>query len=513
MQCPHCGLVREVHGDLGELCPVDGTPLKACELADRFIGRVLAGRFRVDGLLGSGGMGAVFRARQLSVDREVAVKVLHAGAARDPDMVERFLREARATSRLRSDHTITIHDFGEAEDGVLFLAMEHLQGRTLRQRLAEGPLAPEEALGVLDQVTESLGEAHAAGIVHRDVKPSNVFLEARPGGAKRVKVLDFGVARVLDQGGVQGAALTAPGTLLGSVPYMAPEVVGGQPASPASDVYALGVLLFEALAGRRPFRGRQVTELLLAHVNEAPPDLAGLMAPHPLRDRLATLVGRCLDKNPLARPRDATALRQVMAQLQDDSPSMVQTGAAPAQAPAPGPGRSGRDARVAALVAAAAMVCAAVGALLPHWMAEAPEVVPAAETAVAPMVAAEPTPAEALPTAGEKQTPAAADAPASPPPAAIEARVTSSPPGAEVRDGETVLGTTPVSVRVPPGQPTTLVLTLAGHAEATLALNPAAGDHATRHVELSPLPARRPRARAAPEADPIDRGIEVLLEP
>jgi serine/threonine protein kinase len=303
--CPLCGGIYDDAG-MNE-CPVDGASLELRDQGDRFIGTTIGGRFQVSAMLGAGGMGSVYLARQLSVDRDVAIKILRKDTADDTLAARRFLLEAKATSRLKNDHTVTIYDFGQTDDGHLYIAMEFLEGRTLRAKLdVEGALSLEDTISVIDQIGESLAEAHEQGIVHRDLKPENVLLAARSKGAEFVKVLDFGIARAQELN--DGGALTATGTVAGTPAYMSPEAVTGQIVDARADVYALGVMVYEMLSGESPFRGDTPFVVMQQHVMHSPPPL-GTMLPD-LPGAVSNFVGRCLMKNPVHRPVDASAFRR-----------------------------------------------------------------------------------------------------------------------------------------------------------------------------------------------------------
>src|SRR5215831_16207293 len=225
----------------------------ATEHAVNLIGRTLNHRYLVEDKIGEGGFGAVFRGKQIATGREVALKILHPHNVNDETIVARFRREAEACSKLRDPHTVTTYDFDETPDGILYLAMELLRGRALHHlQKADGPLGATRVLRILDQVAASLTEAHANGIVHRDMKPENVFIESRA-GEDQVKVLDFGIAKVMSDDR-QIPALTAVGQTLGTLEFMSPEQLRGQKLDGRSDIYALGMMAYEMLTGKLPFQ-------------------------------------------------------------------------------------------------------------------------------------------------------------------------------------------------------------------------------------------------------------------
>jgi eukaryotic-like serine/threonine-protein kinase len=263
---------------------------------DPLVGRLVDGRYAVTARIARGGMATVYLALDRRLDREVALKVMHAHLGDDPQFTARFIREARSAARLSHPGVVAVFDQGE-DDGLLYLAMEYLQGRTLRTVLGElGVLTPGEALDVLEPVLDALAAAHAAGIVHRDIKPENVILT----DDGRVKVADFGLARA-----ASSVAATS-GVLMGTAAYLAPELIADGIADARGDVYAIGVVLFEMLTGQQPFAGDVPLRVAYRHVHEdvpAPSSLArGLPEP------LDVLVRSATARDPERRPADATTL-------------------------------------------------------------------------------------------------------------------------------------------------------------------------------------------------------------
>jgi beta-lactam-binding protein with PASTA domain len=273
-------------------------------------GALLAGRYRLVGRIGAGGMATIYCARDETLDREVAVKVLHPHLADDPDVRERFRAEARAAAALVSPHVVNVFDTG-VED-LPFIVMEYVDGPSLREVLAaRGRLAPGEALAVLEPVCAGLSRAHARGLVHRDVKPENVLV-ARDGV---VKVADFGIARAADAGA------TASGALVASVHYVAPELVHGDEATPTSDQYAVGVLLYELLTGHQPFDGDSPTAVALRHTHESVPPPSELVPG--LAPELDAVVARATAHEPGARFPDLSALIAAVRAAVPEGPSPV----------------------------------------------------------------------------------------------------------------------------------------------------------------------------------------------
>jgi cephalosporin-C deacetylase-like acetyl esterase len=282
------------------------------------IGQTVA-HYRITARLGEGGMGVVYEAEDLRLPRHVALKFLPAGHAQDHAVRERFEREARAASVLIHPHICVLHDVAE-HDGQPFLVMERLQGSSLRDRLQSGALPVGEALKIGVQVADALAAAHAAGIVHRDVKPANIFLTDR-GDAK---VLDFGVAKLMSAptaGGIQSEAptmeqLTTPGTAVGTVAYMSPEQVLGRPADARSDVFSIGVVLYEMATGARPFPGDSTGAVFDAILHKTPTSPVRLNPRTPVE--LERVVNRCLEKDPAKRWASAAGLRDALKGCLDD---------------------------------------------------------------------------------------------------------------------------------------------------------------------------------------------------
>ncbi|MEZ4409440.1 MAG: serine/threonine-protein kinase [Polyangiales bacterium] len=289
-------------------CPADGrrtVDRDEWEAAshDALLGETLAGRYTVVGRLGSGGMGTVYRAEQAPIGREVALKVLRRELGRDPETVARFHREAKALSHLRHPNTVAILDFGQTDDGLLYLAMERLEGEMLSTRLKRvGALDVDAALRVAMGVLRSLDEAHAAGIIHRDLKPDNIFLarvHGRPDDDEVVKVVDFGIAKFRQREDPAGldAISTQEGTVFGTPRYMSPEQAQGRPLDGRSDLYAVGVLLFHMITGEPPFTEDDAVVVMAHHIRTSPPRLRESVA-QVLPPSLDALVASAMAKRP-----------------------------------------------------------------------------------------------------------------------------------------------------------------------------------------------------------------------
>jgi len=266
------------------------------------IGREINGRFKVLKVLGHGGFGSVFLAHQKSVDRQVAIKILRPSWSHRPQVAQRFLIEAKATSQLQNQHTVTVFDFGTTEDELLYIAMEYLEGQTLQTRMTNGtPLSTKQAVNIVSQIAESLAEAHDREIVHRDLKPENVLLLNRENNEIFVKVLDFGIARskeLSDQ-----LNLTQTGQFSGTPAYMSPEVIRSKAIGPGADVYSLGILLYQMLTGKCPFEGDNPFDVLTQHVSVKPKPMRQIDSTLPVR--IDIFVQKCLSKKAGKRPSDA----------------------------------------------------------------------------------------------------------------------------------------------------------------------------------------------------------------
>src|SRR5579875_1934030 len=304
-------------------------------------GHLLDGRYRVDSWLARGGMATVYLGTDTRLDRTVALKIAHPEVASDPEFAQRFIAEARAVARLSSPNVVAVYDQG-SDEGLLYLAMEYVPGRTLRELLrASGRLSPRDALDIIEGVLSGLAAAHEAGIIHRDVKPENVLINA----AGAVKVADFGLARALG-----GGDLTRTGMIIGTAAYLAPEQVARSMSDARTDVYAAGVMLFEMLTGRQPHAGGSPLEVAHKHVDEPVPAPSSLVPGLPAA--LDELVTRATSRSP-AQPPGPYPGRGPPARSRGRPPRLPGTGAgAPSLSPVPGPasGRRPSGPATAALV-------------------------------------------------------------------------------------------------------------------------------------------------------------------
>ncbi|HMF57134.1 MAG TPA: protein kinase [Pyrinomonadaceae bacterium] len=312
-KCPKCGREYE---DANTLCPSDGEVLE--KTSDNLIGKTLADKYRIEELLNKGGMGAVYRGTHVLMDKTVAVKVLHPALAADDKIVARFTREAKAASRISHPHALSVTDFGEAENGVVFLVMEYLHGRTLKEVIHEdGAMPLARATFIIKQISGALDEAHSQGVVHRDLKSDNIML-LDVGGGDWAKVLDFGIAKII-QPLEQDPALTSPNLIIGTPQYMSPEQCSqASDIDSRSDIYSLGIILYEMLVGHVPFTGESPTAIMMKHLQDAPPSV--LEERRDLPAAVDKVVARALAKRPEDRYQSASQLTQALTLAAEESP-------------------------------------------------------------------------------------------------------------------------------------------------------------------------------------------------
>jgi serine/threonine protein kinase len=289
----------------GELCPDDGTRLVRLSVpGDTLVGRDLDGRYTIGAKLGQGGMGAVYRARQHAMGREVAIKVVSPNLVKDAPTIKRFLREAKLASRLVHPNIVSVLDFGQTADGLFYLVMELVSGRTLHDLLAErGALGAERLVRIGSQICDALEGAHELPIIHRDLKPANIMVLAT--GRDLVKVLDFGLAKSLSPD-TTPTTMTSAGALLGTPTFMPPEVATGSAVDHRADLYSLGCILYVIATGRPPFVSESIPELIAMHGTVPAPRTTGVPA------SIAQVIDRLLAKNPGDRYPTAAALRDAL---------------------------------------------------------------------------------------------------------------------------------------------------------------------------------------------------------
>jgi serine/threonine protein kinase len=304
--CRGCG--REFSGS-ETYCPDDGFRLTATDSgdfaaagSDPLVGVTLDGRYRILRVIGEGGMGVVYEALHVVIEKPVAVKVLRETFTSRPDVVERFRQEAKSASRIGHPNIIDVSDFGETPSGASYIVMEMLTGEDLADILArERVLSPARAVRIVYQVARALDATHRKGIVHRDLKPENIYLISVDGVSDVVKVVDFGVAKMSDLDNVSGRKLTRTGMLFGTPEYMSPEQAAGKPFDHRVDVYALGAIFFELLTGRVPFEGENFMEVLAKHGSDRVPTLTEINPGTRVSYELERIVARALCKDPNER--------------------------------------------------------------------------------------------------------------------------------------------------------------------------------------------------------------------
>jgi eukaryotic-like serine/threonine-protein kinase len=469
------------------------------------------GSYHITRVLGHGGMGVVYVGEHPLIGKQVAVKVLHDDLARNPEVVARFFNEAKAVNEIHHENIVDILDFAQIKDASgrerVYVLMELLEGESLAQRLARGVPALDETVHIIDQVALALAASHKKGIVHRDLKPDNLFLTPRRDDHCFVKILDFGVAKLATRGG--GSWKTRTGQIIGTPLYMSPEqCAGGEQVDARSDVYSLGVVMFELLTGRVPFVGQELAAILRGHLAEPPPRPSALVPG--IERTVEDIVLRCLEKTPAARFPTMDALRVALAAVDRTHAHAAPTAVLAAPAPAPTPTVVQAAARTT-LSSSSAEVSPAPAPRKRTLVFAGAVVVGAIALGVALLVAA-PKPA----------TPATAATAAR---ATVRVTVDSFPQGASVRRAGVAapLGTTPLHLALDRGAPPfEVMVALDGWKQATRVV-PTDQDRALlvplERVELPPASARptakapapprpkKPRARKPP---PKELGDELL---
>jgi serine/threonine protein kinase len=319
--CPQCSSSCD---DAHKFCPSCGFPVGKVAVSpdDPLIGRSLPGGYLILELVGVGGMGRVYRAEQTNLGRTVAVKIIHPHLVGEENAAARFITEARAASRLNHPHSVGIIDFGKSPDGLLYLVMEFLRGRDLARVIYEdGPLPFRRIVDILRQTLAALAEAHNEGIIHRDLKPENIIVEPVRSGGDFVKVVDFGLAKI--RADTSLPSITSPGIVCGTPEYMSPEQARGDVLDARSDLYAIGVILYQLLTGKLPFEADSPTQVVLAHLTQKPRDPREVAPERRIPQPLVDLSLRILSKEPVDRYQDsdelAAALGEAMAIIEDRS--------------------------------------------------------------------------------------------------------------------------------------------------------------------------------------------------
>ena len=292
--CPICG---EQYPDDAVVCKEDGATLpEAAEKKDPFLEKVIKGKYKVIKQLGVGGMGAVYLGEQVGLGRKVALKVLHSDFARDEEFVKRFRHEARLAATISHPNVVITYDFDQTDDGSLFIAMEYVEGRDLRDVMHDGIMDIGQALRLGVQIGDALGAVHKAGVIDRDVKPENIRVVK---GRDEVKLMDFGIARATDTGA--STRLTKAGMIMGTPAYMAPEQIEGGEVTERTDIYAYGIVIYEMLSGNVPFKASSPTAVLMKHLKDAPIPVKQLRDEIPAA--VAKVVMQAIEKDPQKRPK------------------------------------------------------------------------------------------------------------------------------------------------------------------------------------------------------------------
>jgi len=452
--CPQCG--ESYAGEI-EFCPKDGNTLTHASRPppadqDKMVGRILDSRYRIDAILGEGGMGVVYASTHTVLQKRMAIKIIRGDMARDSELVTRFTQEARAASAIGNEHIIDVSDFGTVDDGSVYFVMEYLDGTSLSAAVKTGgAMHHGRAVYIMAQICEALGAAHAGGIVHRDLKPDNIFLIKRGEKPDFVKILDFGIAKV---GGAAGK-LTRTGFIFGTPHYMSPEQAAGNAVDHRTDIYAAGVILFEMLTGQVPFDSDSFMGILSKHMFEPPRRLAEVNAAADQPPEMEAIVARAMAKKPEERFQTMDEYRRALLTAVPDAASKLGTvppvpyrvGDFPRGPGTEPPGAHLRSGKKTGMLLAAIGIPVLALAVVGVVVASGGEEVPAtAMPSAAGAFTAGPFGMTGLPgTAG----PATADPGTAQLPTKI--RIASEPNDAEVVENGTVLGRTPFDLDRPTG--------------------------------------------------------------
>ncbi len=446
---------------------------------DPYIGVTFDGRYKIEALLGEGGMGVVYRGRHKVIDKAVAIKVLRADMARDAEITERFLREARAASAIGNPHIIDISDFGTLPDGSTYFVMEYLDGEPLTSLVEKAgqPVPVTRLVRVARQIADGLAAAHDRQIVHRDLKPDNIFLVQRGSEKDFVKILDFGIAKVASG----TAKLTRHGSVFGTPHYMSPEQAAGAPVDRRTDIYSLGVIMYEMASGRLPFDADNFMGILTQHMYQAPVPIRALVPPQDIPPGLEAIVLKCLSKKPEHRYQTMQELiedfdKMLDGQLPDavgemmarsggfNVPADFFKSAMPVPVPATPAGLERR--RPWPLIAGIASVIAAISIVIGIFAYSQYGTASTVSTAPSASV---PPPATMPPSATAAPTQPATTA--QPTPEVVDVMVVVDPIHAEVFLGDKKLGVAPSLVSVPKGQTVRVTVRATGYVEQTLDLD------------------------------------------
>jgi eukaryotic-like serine/threonine-protein kinase len=464
-------------------------------LYERLVGQTVAGRYEIVSLMGFGGMGAVYEALQRNMNRRIALKFI---PSHNPITAARFEREALTVSQLRHPNTVTVFDYGQTDDGFLYLTMELLNGRTLTDVIRdESPLSPRRAIHIASQICRSLSEAHRMGIVHRDIKPDNIFLIEVDGDPDVVKVLDFGIAKVVS-GEEDDVQLTGDGRIIGTPRYMSPEQILAQPVDHRSDIYSLGCIIFEMLCGAPPFQQPSTTALMISHAQDPPPPFAERLPEQALSRIPLTLehvVRKALSKPAEQRQQSTDALREELEAALRSMQTQTGSGLMPAPfIPLSAPPQTMTGTGTASAIALA---------LPPRRSRLAPIVIGVTSVIILAALAysfmkPETGRDEAPSTVASSQLQGTETPPREPAGGASHLQITinTEPQGATVLEEGEVMGTTPLNLSLPTSvEALAYTLVLEGYLDrqVTIPLN----REATRRQEFSFLLSRRPADKAS----------------
>ncbi|HTV19932.1 MAG TPA: serine/threonine-protein kinase [Polyangiaceae bacterium] len=498
-------------------------------VSDRYLGCTIDNRYKVEGIVGEGGMGVVYQCRHKIIDKRVALKILRADLARDTEVTERFLMEAKAASAIQDEHIISISDFGQLPDGAAYFVMEFLEGTPLALVAGGGnPMPLGRILRIALQLSEGLAAAHQLGIVHRDLKPDNVFLIQRGKETDFVKILDFGIAKVSSNA---SGRLTQAGSVFGTPHYMSPEQAAGTPLDHRGDIYSLGVMLYELATGRVPFDAENFVGILSQQLYQDPVPPREVAPRANIPPGFESIILKCMAKKPERRYQSMQELREDLLDLEArigrtelDADMRLARTPDPAEVSASVDGTalstelslaSMRPRRWPMYAAAVLPIVLVSAALLSRFKA------PAVRAHVAPTDVEVPAPSQLRPAAGPNQ-PAAMPEPAPEaaqrPAAAAEEEPETAPPvqvllgvaptAAHVFLGDRDLGRSPVLIDVPKGQLVTVEVRNPGYATQLLQLD---GSEGRKSVELKKSKKKkRGKAGTVAEAQPT---LEPELEP
>jgi len=442
---------------------------------DPYIGTTIDGRYKVEMVLGEGGMGVVYRGRHKVIDKAVAIKILRADMARDQEITERFLREARAASAIGNPHIIDISDFGVLPDGSTYFVMEFLDGKPLSSVCVKGePVPITRLVHIASQIANGLEAAHAREIVHRDLKPDNIFVIDRGSEKDFVKILDFGIAKVSSG----TAKLTRHGSVFGTPHYMSPEQAAGAPVDHRTDIYSLGVILYEMACGRVPFDADNFMGILTQHMYQAPVPIRALVPPQDVPPGLEAVILKCLSKKPDQRYQSMTELESDLEKLLKGlvpdavGEMMARSGGfnvpadffkAAMPVPVPATPSSMLRRKPWPLYAGIAGVLAAISIVIVIFAVGSPSTAstPAASgSAVPPPTATSPATSSPVVVVPSAVVPADKDT-----------LVVADPLKAEVSVDGKSLGPSPVNVTIPAGKSVKVTVALKGYEEETLTLD------------------------------------------